>query len=85
MNLVHELEEFFDSEKNLCLSLASLITRKSEGEPVQVPGISRKATGLVVTDEFKVQASSLLLQRVNAEFLLTKVSSSGPDGTEVVL
>lgn len=68
-----ELERFFQSDKNLCLSLATLISRENDkGRPI---GIKRKNPAanfqIVVTDDFKLQASAILLQRVSAEFLLT--------------
>lgn len=74
-----ELEKFFQSDKNLCLSLATLISRQNDG--VRPVGIQRRDPAanfqILVTDDFKLQASAILLQRVSAEFLLSTQGTCG--------
>jgi hypothetical protein len=74
---VQDLEEHFDSDKNLCLSLSSLISRPravaAHPKPTRLPLDDRGSDikmSLSITDEFRVQASTILLERVTIEFLL---------------
>jgi hypothetical protein len=78
---VQDLEEHFDSDKNLCLSLSSLISRPrgvgTQPKPTRMPlddkGSDIKMS-LAITDEFRVQASTILLERITVEFLLLSSS-----------
>jgi hypothetical protein len=74
--LLQELESFFDSDKNLCLSLSQLIARSIGGisnntKNVRLTGGNKDLKmQLAITEEFKVYASEILLERVTPSFLL---------------
>jgi len=77
---VQDLEEHFDSDKNLCLSLSSLISRPATHPKLaRVPLDDRESDlkiSLSITDEFRVQASTILLERVTVDFLLLTSSDT---------
>lgn len=80
---MQDLEEHFDSDKNLCLSLSSLISRPrvmgTQPKPTRVPLDDRGSDikmSLSIPDEFLVQASTILLERVTVEFLLLTSSDT---------
>ena len=80
---MQDLEEHFDSDKNLCLSLSTLISQprgvRTQSKPTRVPLDDRGSDikmSLSITDEFRVQASTILLERVTVDFLLLTSSDT---------